>query len=267
MIYCVWYPSGGFGHFINSVLNLYGTNFVRPKKQLVFSDNGNSHDLDYVAPSYIKNQDYYKFNFDPLHNYGVIVDNGINNETTEFQKFFPDSKIIKMCYDDTSWPVVANTMIHKAMVSSFDNELVLNTDQWPTDSPWTLREKYFLFLRDHPLRFQWRPDACFVSILLQDLITYQTTKQAIQTSEVVLDNFESTWDQWWSSNKKYFDPIIKAQALIAGEWPDISSTDVWTQAVVYYQIWCTYGVEVPHNDFENFFESQEQYTQWITSIA
>ena len=32
MIYCVQYPSGGFGHFINAILTLHGVEFVRPKK-------------------------------------------------------------------------------------------------------------------------------------------------------------------------------------------------------------------------------------------
>ena len=27
---CVWYPAGGFGHFVNSILTLYGDGFVRP---------------------------------------------------------------------------------------------------------------------------------------------------------------------------------------------------------------------------------------------
>ena len=30
MIYCVWYPSGGFGHFINAVLTLYSKDFEVP---------------------------------------------------------------------------------------------------------------------------------------------------------------------------------------------------------------------------------------------
>ena len=33
MIYCVWYPSGGFGHFINAVISLYGVDFKRPKNK------------------------------------------------------------------------------------------------------------------------------------------------------------------------------------------------------------------------------------------
>ena len=45
MIYCVWYPSGGFGHYIGATLSLYGKNFARPKKDLTFNANGDSHNV------------------------------------------------------------------------------------------------------------------------------------------------------------------------------------------------------------------------------
>jgi hypothetical protein len=35
-------------------------------------------------------------------------------------------------------------------------------------------------------------------------------------------------------------------------------TDIWTQAVVYYYIWLEFGIEVPHNDFANFFTNTDQ---------
>ena len=35
-------------------------------------------------------------------------------------------------------------------------------------------------------------------------------------------------------------------------------TDVWTQAVVYYYIWLEFHVEVPHNDYSNWFTNTEE---------
>jgi len=43
MIYCVWYPSGGFGHFINGILTLHGKGFKRPTNKIEFSTTGDSH--------------------------------------------------------------------------------------------------------------------------------------------------------------------------------------------------------------------------------
>jgi hypothetical protein len=73
MIYCVWYPSGGFGHFINAVLTLHGENFARPKKQQYsFSSSGDSHQLELAAPKFFKNPNNYSFDFDSTLNYSVL---------------------------------------------------------------------------------------------------------------------------------------------------------------------------------------------------
>ena len=156
MIYCVWYPSGGFGHFINGILNSYGQNFVRPKNKFEFSENGNSHQLDQVAPKYFQDQNYYTFDFDQSKNYSVLIDNGINNESKNFLNFFPDAKVIKICYSNITWPIIAHTMIVKAQRKNLTSELPIV--EWDSTEMWAQREKYFLFLRDHPLRYMWKSD-------------------------------------------------------------------------------------------------------------
>ena len=123
MIYCVWYPSGGFGHFINAVLNLHGKNFVRPTNEIKFSHTGNLHALELPAPKYCHDPKNYNFSFDQNFNYSVLIDNGINNEGEKFKTIFPTAHIIKLCYNDVSWPIVAKTMIDKAMQSSLDEQL------------------------------------------------------------------------------------------------------------------------------------------------
>ena len=78
MIYCIWYPSGGFGHFVNAILTLHGKNFVRPNKKLMnFSPDGNSHTLDLVVPKYHYNSWPGGIEFLNDKNYCVLIDNGI----------------------------------------------------------------------------------------------------------------------------------------------------------------------------------------------
>lgn len=262
MIYCVWYPSGGFGHFVNSVLNTYGKNFVRPSNSITFSTDGNSHGVEYVAPKYFKNQQTYQYNFDKEKNYSIVIDNGINDEGTGFAKFFPGATIIKLCYSDFTWPVVALTMIKKAMRSDIDREIPVDSDKWSGDQDWCKREKYFLFLRDNNLRSAWRPDKEFTSILIEDLMLYESMHNHIVSAGVELDPCQNIHVQWLNANQKYFDPILVADQYVNRDI-DYQITDLWTQAVIYYQIWCKYGVEVPHNQFANFFESQEQFRNWI----
>lgn len=264
MIYCIWYPSGGFGHFVNSILNYYGKGFVRPKQHIKFSKNGNSHDVDYVAPCYRNNQDSYRFEFDSNCNYSLVVDNGINNEGKKFFKFFPNAKIIKMCYDDSTWPLIAHTMIIKALKSNLETELTVDSTIWNTSQDWVKREKYFLFLRDHPLRNAWKPDNWSSALHINDLLDYQTMHSALTDFGIKLESFHSIWTEWRDANKPYIEPVSNAIDMINGKWHKLN--DIWSQSVFYYFIWLNYNIEVPHNDFENFFEDQKQYQSWLDSV-
>jgi hypothetical protein len=252
MIYCVWYPSGGFGHFINAVLSLYGTNFARPKNQLEFSANGSSHSLDLCAKKYRHDPDNYWFDFDPNINYSVLIDNGINNQGEKFRTAFPGACVIRICYTDHSWPVIARTMIAKAIVNNINTQL----PSWDT-ADWAVREKYFLFLRDHELRSAWRPTDDFI-VHVDDLFEYSQFYNALVSCGVELSNFETIWNQWRSANRLYIDPVQTAQGIINKIKQKINQdlsniSDLWTQAVIYYFIWLEFGIEVPHNDYADWF--------------
>lgn len=258
MIYCVWYPSGGFGHFVNAVLTLHGDNFVRPKGTLDFSSDGNSHSLDVVVPKYYNDYWPHEFEFDTNKNYSVLIDNGINNEDDNFKSKFPNATIIKICYTDWSWPVVARAMIDKAMKSSIEKQLPI--DNWNTDEPWVKREKYFLFLRDHPLRHAWRPgNEKFVNV--EYLFDYNNFLHVLNNFETV-DSFENLWQQWRTANSKYIDPLETASAAMQHlrhqRTFDLRHiTDIWGQAVIYYYFWLWFHIEVPHNDFADWIDSTD----------
>jgi hypothetical protein len=257
----VWYPSGGFGHFINAILSLHGKNFVRPKKQLKFSNNGNSHDLDLVVPKYSHNRWPYEFKFDENKNYSVLIDNGINNESEQFKSVFPTARTIKICYTDYTWPIVAQTMIDKAMNSALECELPI--DVWNTQDLWARREKYFLFLRDHPLRSAWRPNSIDFALKIDDMIEYTDLLTAIESYGIELESFDDIWKQWKVTNQKYIAPIHDAKIIIDGVKNNVSLdlrhiTDVWNQAVIYYYIWLEFGIEVLHNDYSNWCTNTQE---------
>lgn len=262
MIYCIWYPSGGFGHFVNAILSLHGKNFVRPQNSLIFSPNGNSHNLDLVVPKYYLNHWPFEFDFDHNKNYSMLVDNGITDENKDWQSKFPNATVIKICYSDHSWPVVARSMIEKAMLSDINTQL----PSWST-ADWAVREKYFLFLRDHNFRSAWRPrDNLFVYV--DTMFEYSSFYGALKSCGVELDNFESTWNHWRLANDLYIKPVQTAQNVISAVKHNINQdlsdiTDLWTQAVVYYFIWLEFAVEVPHNDYAVFFSNTEQIKKLI----
>jgi len=268
MIYCIWYPSGGFGHFINGVLTLHGNKFKRPTNKIKFSSTGDSHSLNLVAPKYTKNIKNYNYEFDSDYNYSVLIDLGINSNSREFMQALPEAQVIKLCYSDKTWPVVANTMVNKAMKSTVESEITVDATAWSSEANWAQREKYFLFLRDHYLRNAWRPESDIHNIIIDSLTNYNTLKDIIESIGLNLDNFQDLWNEWYLHNEKYFAPVTKAQQIIetikSSDNLDLTDIrDVWTQAVIYYFIWLEFGKEVPHNDFENFFNDVGQIRTWL----
>lgn len=259
MIYCIWYPSGGFGHFVNAVLSLYGKNFARPSNtKFTFSGNGNSHNLDLVAPKYLHEPTNYHFDFDPELNYSVLIDNGINNSSIRYRQFFSGAKTIKICYCDFTWPIIAVTMIEKAMNKLLNQTICVDSELWHNESVWAQREKYFLYLRDHELRNQWQPDKDCYNLSIQNILHYDQMYQSLLQAKIVVDCFEDLWKQWHQRNLTYLQPVIVAKRVMEAvqkreNWSLISVTSVWDQAVIYYYIWVLYGFEVPHNDYANWF--------------
>ena len=269
MIYCIWYPSGGFGHFINGILSLYGKNFLRPKSNsITFSDNGNSHALDLIAPKYTHKTKDYNFKFHDHINYSVLVDNGINTEEEKFRSTFPSAHIIKICYDDVSWPIVAKTMIDKAMQSSIEVELNDNRNIWQCNHSWAERERYFLFLRDHPLRQAWKPNPTTTNWSVNDMLDYSVLTEQMASACIVVSDFRSLWNKWYAANKKFIDPVTDARAVVQAIKNNSNLkldhiSDIWNQSVLYYFLWLEFGQEVPHNDYADFFKDTNQIKQWL----
>lgn len=265
MIYCIWYPGGGFGHFINSVLSEFGKDFVRPTRSVQVSSNGNFHNQLLIAPTYLHDQPDYKFVFDPNQNYSVLIDNGIGNEGEKFRDHFANAKVIKICYDDYSWPVIAQTIIVKAMNSSIDQELPLGQN-WPCSEDWAIREKYFLYLRDHSYRNMWKRSNDHL-LKIQDLFEYNILCSRLASFGIETEDFKDLWNTWFDANCKYINPVLIANQIVdqveAKVEQDLNITDIWTQSIVYFLIWQRFEFEVPHNDYENFFKSTREIIDLI----
>lgn len=261
-ITCIWYPSGGFGHFVNAVLVLHSTKFTGPSVPLQFGVAGDSHSFPLTLPKYWHNPtDYALPALDPASAYTVLIDNGINDESTEYRGFFTGSTTLKICYSDWSWPIVAKTMITKAMQRDFALEISADLQHWPGTDSWALREKYFLYLKDHALRHCWKADRDCYNLMIDDMLNYRT--MLVGLSEFgVADTFMSDWEQWRRSNDVYIAPIMIAQQLIKDlQNPtrhDLPVCDIWTQAVINYYIWLQYGVEVPANEYSDWFTNCPQ---------
>lgn len=272
MIYCVWYPSGGFGTFVNAVLSLYGKGFARPRQHAInFSNTGDSHSLDRVAPTYRLDQNYYNFEFNPAINYSVLIDNGITSESMRFKKFFHQPTIIKLCYSDTTWPIVARTVIEKAMKVPLESELPLG-DCWPEISDWAKREKFTLYLKDHEHRWRWRNvfDETAIRLTIDNFLSYDNMRSSIESLGIELEDFSQTWHNWRIANKKYIDPIEFAQSIIHdvkfhNERNLAHVTDLWTQSVINYFIALNFDFDVTYADSHNWFTNTLDIVKMLNS--
>jgi hypothetical protein len=223
-----------------------------------------------VLPTYKRlcKDEYYLPETDPDLNYTVLIDNGINDESMDFAERFTGARIIKICYDDYSWPVIAHTHIVKAMQSDLSTEIKPEEHLWPDSQSWIQREKNFLYLKDHVLRKKWRTDACTMTLNLDLLKSYEQLKACIVSFGIEVEDFSTTWEQWWEKNKTYFDSATQAQHVIDSlaqeRTLDLTHiTDTWTQSVIYYYIWLVFQREVPHNDFSDFFSDSKQIHTWL----
>jgi hypothetical protein len=267
MIYCVWYPAGGFGHFVNAVLTLHGVGFVKPSNSLVFSNTGDSHSLELVLPKYFHNEEYnYCLDYlNPAENYAVLIDNGINDESTKFLNTFKESKVIKICYSDYSWPIIAKTSLVKAEKVQLEKALPLEQN-WDTSEDWAVREKYFLYLRDHYNRHTWRPDPSMFSLPVESLLDYNVLSQCLHDIGIDCTDFKQLHESMLTKNNEYFFSVVWAKKIIdaikSNNHISVEHiTDLWDQAVINYFVYLEFGVEVPANTYANWFVDTKEISK------
>jgi hypothetical protein len=103
----------------------------------------------------------------------------------------------------------------------------------------------------------WRPDNGCITLPIEKILNYQDLKTTLnQWFEV--KEFEEFYKSWYHSNNThfnfYFDCLDIINCLDTNFSKDLRGvTDIWTQAVVYYYIWLKFNIEVPHNDYSNWF--------------
>lgn len=249
---------------------MHGHGFVRPQAaKLDLCDLGSSHRTDLVLSKYRHDRPYaLKTVIDPLLNYSVLIDNGIDNKDQSFVKQFPNSKIIKICYSDHTWPIVAHAMIVKAMNSTVENELVPDKSAWSSADDWAQREKYFLFLKEHHYRMAWKLQHGVSPVWIDQMLDYTDLEQQLELAGIKINNFNHDWQDWRQANSKYINPVTDSMLVIKNVKNQVDQdlshiTDVWTQSVIYYHLWLEFGHEVPHNDYKDFFQDTSQIYQWL----
>jgi hypothetical protein len=100
------------------------------------------------------------------------------------------------------------------------------------------------------------------------MLDYSQLHNQLLTSGVELDNFEALYLDWYEANKQYINSVKNSQLAIESIKNNVNmSLDLmsskWDQAVLYYFLWITFGKEVPHNDYADFFSDTSCVRKWL----
>lgn len=269
----IQYPSGGFGHFLHVVLNRFCPGFSNIDKNYKFGPGGDSHDYPCLLPKYYTKDSFnvavYQKIIETLSNDYVtfLIDCGLNDDSDSWKQFVRVDNLIRICYNDRSWPLLAK-MFYTRCMSAVDQKkyriedfILPEETLWPGRPDWAIREKFFLYLRDHQFRKYWRPTADAHNIEITTLFDYDLLRTEI--AEWNPNAFDGFYKNWFEKNREHFDFYFHANQIstaIKKNIPmDIRSTkDIFTQATVYYFLWLDYEFAVPHNEHANWFNNTHE---------
>jgi hypothetical protein len=282
-LYTIQYPSGSFGHFTHLLLSNYGDNFTKQETELKFKNKMNSGSSHFVS-SQIKKyysadlyKDYAKKNLidDYIEltkngNYTtVIIDSGITDDSEEFKQFFPGANCIKICYTDYSWPFSAKAFYTRCMSevllekTKIDDFIKPEKNKWQSSESWELREKYFLFLRDHEFRRRWNLSAAPMTVDVDAYFDYNSLYKSF-SNIVKMNNFNELYDKFYENNLIHIDWYIRCREILSAiqnnqhiDLTDITD-DLFSQATINYYIQILYNFEIPAWDYRDWFSSTDQ---------
>lgn len=287
-LYCIQYPSGSFGHFIYLVLSYAGKGFASIDVEVQFNTaikSGSSHFITSQIQKYYDTSSYEEYAKNRLiQDYtkvtgsgnltGVIIDSGVNNDSLEFMNYFPGAPLVRVCYDDYSWPLAIRSFFGRCMSEVLAKEthildfIKVDPDRWQSSERWEQREKCFLLLKDNELRKLWKPVNNALNIDITSILDYQSLYNHL-SSILSINEFKSLHDKFYESNLHHFEWFTYCtrvlDALKTGKVIDLSmfSEDLYSQATINYYIYLVFSFEVPAWDYREWFKSTGEIFQMI----
>jgi hypothetical protein len=282
----IQYPSGSFGHLIHTILSSYSPQFYGKELNFKFGHGGNNHNYPTFLPKYFNKTTFDADNYtNCLKKYQgttefvtMLVDSGITNDSEEFLNYVKPALRLKIHYDDWSWPIAGKLFYTRCMASVHNNPTELNEFinpdilKWSNvNEAWAIREKYFLFLRDHAFRKSWRLKKSELSIPMLDVLEYQKLFKRL-SMYFTINKFDDFYYKWKDQNYHhyaFYDNTIDIWNAIKNKtsYSLNNVTDLYTQAVIYYFIWLEFNVEVPHNDFSDWFTNTDEIVIMLNKLG
>lgn len=282
----IQYPSGSFGHLIHTLLSSYSPQFYGEPLNYTFGHGGDSHQYPLFLPKYIEPVTFNTVDYtNCLKQYqgqsefiSILIDSGIDNDSDEFVNYINPDIRLKVNYNKWSWPIAGKLFYTRCMSAVLNKPTELNEFISPdifkwnnVTEEWAIREKYFLFLRDHAFNQAWQLHDSELSIPLIDILDYNSLFKRLSMYFTITE-FKEFYNNWQATNYRhygFYNEVTDIWDKIKNKIPYSLSgvSDLFTQAVIYYFIWLEYGVEVPHNDYSHWFTNTDEIVTMLNKCG
>jgi hypothetical protein len=277
------YPSGGFGFYVARLINQHINGVIKTPDSLEFDALGTSHLLEtatitigpvnrptwelHVYPEY---QNQYK-----LGQYPVIpACPGINFGSGNLNKQFPN--ITTIYYNDDTWPLVFYNCIYKAKQGDIVLDVSFNSNAFGSTDNWALRENYTLMLASSELRNQWSINSNNLSLSISVTEIIKNPKAVIKNIAkhygLKVNSFDGLGDlhnKFLKSNPQinlHFSIIHAVENLNLLQDLGFVNSIYW-QAVFNFYIQQKYQIEIPVNDYANWFTNTKDVVIMLNNLG
>ena len=269
------YPSGGFGHYMLSLISIGFDDSFCPSMNNVFDKKGTSH----LYPEHFKTWMHFSSNFKLIENFNFenkipvcLVDSGINIDSPDLIfKNFKGAKVIRMCIDKHARSIVSQTCQEKAQQIPY---------KFYSNLEWEKREKFSLWYHymDQNTDYytnNFKPDSRCININISDLfLNFENIISNLENlfGKRKLNLIKKLHNKFLLKNKKYF--------LAEKTWLDIEHAldnnidfelkenySLHDQGYINYCLEKKFKLkEIPPYDYREWFKNTQEIQNCLKSI-
>jgi hypothetical protein len=275
----IHYPSGGYGFYLTRLINRYISGVVKVDDKFEFDSLGTSHRLPLVyGPIHFnQNQNFDISSAKSIYHQSILQGNhvlvpycpGINDDKiSETIDFFPHSRLIRLYYDDRSWPLVFFNAITKTKKGDVNKDVFFDSAKFGSSDDWARRENFSLLFENHALRYQWKAEqhrnVCNVNILslltnplncLHEIADFLGQNLQIDHRDITAKHNEFLhYNAGAVLHLQILDLIRDLAQPQALDWVK----DIFWQGATNFYIKQKYGVDIPCNTYSNWFKNTQE---------
>lgn len=283
-ILVIHYPSGGYGYYIARLVNYFLQGTVPVEDTWQFDHLGTSHlyrptitamkPLD-LLQGYQPKISSHAYDLLKQGNWAVVpCCTGIDNDDiSPVLEFFPNAQVLRVSYDEDSWPLIFYNTIVKAKQGNIDQDVEFDQTRFGSSDDWARRENYTTMMHSHPLRKNWKTqkEFCEVTVdrVINDPLELLTTAAHLTGLTIKsTDQIETLHQKFLQSNTqiKTYHQIKHAVNSLHDHLPLNDITELYWQAYCYYQIERIFGIQIPYNSHSQWFTNTKDIATMLDNL-